>query len=60
MPCPPPGNPSDPEIKPVSPVSALQADSLPTEPPGWEQSYPSINAHNNFFDPMLSTFSLVL
>ena len=33
--CPPPGDLSDPGIKPASPVSpALQADSLPTEPPG--------------------------
>ena len=32
LPCPPPGDLPDPEIEPVS--SALQADSLPTEPPG--------------------------
>ena len=31
LPCPPPGDLPDPEIEPVS--SALQADSLPTEPP---------------------------
>ena len=30
--CPPPGNLPDPGIEPGSP--ALQADSLPTEPPG--------------------------
>ena len=35
LPCPPPGDLPDPGIEPVSPVSpALQADSLPTEPPG--------------------------
>ena len=35
LPCPPPGDFIDPGIKPMSPVSpALQADSLPTEPPG--------------------------
>ena len=34
LPFPPPGDLPDPEIKPASPVSpALQADSLPTEPP---------------------------
>ena len=33
--CPPPGNFPDPGIEPTSPVSpALQADFLPTEPPG--------------------------
>ena len=33
-PCPPPGDLPDPGLKPVSPASpALQADSLPTEPP---------------------------
>ena len=32
FPCPPPGDLPYPEIKRVSP--ALQADSLPTEPPG--------------------------
>ena len=32
LPCPPPGNLSDPGIEPTSP--ALQADSLSTEPPG--------------------------
>ena len=32
LPCPPPGNLPDPGIEPVS--LALQADSLPTEPPG--------------------------
>ena len=33
--CPPPGDLPDPEIEPQSLVSpALQADSLPTEPPG--------------------------
>ena len=32
LPCPPPGNLPNPEIKPRSP--ALQADSLPSEPPG--------------------------
>ena len=32
LPCPPPGDLPYPEIKRVSP--ALQADSLPTEPPG--------------------------
>ena len=31
-PCPPPGDLPDPGIKPGSPT--LQADSLPTEPPG--------------------------
>ena len=32
---PPPGDLSDPQIEPTSPVSpALQADSLPTEPSG--------------------------
>ena len=36
LPCPPPGDFPDPGIKPVSP--ALQADSLPSEPPG--KSYP--------------------
>ena len=35
LPFPPPGDLSDPEIKPTSPVSpALQADSLPAEPVG--------------------------
>ena len=34
-PCPPPADLSDPGIEPTSPVSpALQADSLPTAPPG--------------------------
>ena len=32
LPCPPPGDLPDPGIKPRSP--ALQADSLPPEPPG--------------------------
>ena len=32
MPCPPPGNLPNPEIKPRSPK--LQADSFPSEPPG--------------------------
>ena len=32
LPCPPPGDPFNPGIKPRSP--ALQADSLPSEPPG--------------------------
>ena len=32
LPCPPPGDLPDPDIKPVSPE--LQADSLPPEPPG--------------------------
>ena len=32
LPCPPPGDLSNPEIKPRSP--ALQVDSLPSEPPG--------------------------
>ena len=32
LPCPPPGDLTDPEIESVSP--ALQAGSLPTEPPG--------------------------
>ena len=35
MPCPSPGDLPNPGIEPASPVSpALQADSLPTEPPG--------------------------
>ena len=35
LPCPPPRNLPDPGIIPVSPASAaLQANSLPTEPPG--------------------------
>ena len=34
LPCPPPGDLPDPGIEPSSPVSpALQADSLPSEPP---------------------------
>ena len=34
LPCPPPGNLSNPGLEPKSPVSpVLQADSLPTEPP---------------------------
>jgi len=40
LPFPPPVNPSDPGIEPMSPVSpALQVDSLPTEPSGkpWSQ-----------------------
>ena len=32
LPCPPPGDLPNPGIEPMSPV--LQADSLPTEPPG--------------------------
>ena len=32
LPCPPPGDLPDPQIEPRSP--ALQADSLPSEPPG--------------------------
>ena len=32
LPCPPPGDLPDPGIEPLSP--ALQADSLPPEPPG--------------------------
>ena len=35
LPCPSPRNPSDSGIGPGSP--ALQADSLPSEPPGWLQ-----------------------
>ena len=35
LPRPPPGDPSNPGTKPMSPASsALQVDSLPTEPPG--------------------------
>ena len=35
LPCPPPGDLSDPRIEPMFPASlALQADSLPTEPTG--------------------------
>ena len=35
LPCPPPGDLPDPGIEPISLASpALQADSLPTEPPG--------------------------
>ena len=35
LPCPPPGDVSNPGIEPSSPAStALQEDSLPTEPPG--------------------------
>ena len=35
LPCPAPGDLPDPGIKPVSLISpALQADSLPSEPPG--------------------------
>ena len=34
LPCPPPGDLADPGIEPISPASpALQAGSLPTEPP---------------------------
>jgi len=36
LPCPPPGDLPNPGIKPRSP--ALQADSLPTEPPGKPKS----------------------
>ena len=36
-PCPPPGDLSNPGIKPRSP--ALQVDSLPTEPPGKPQTH---------------------
>ena len=32
LPCPPPGDPPDPGIEPGCP--ALQADSLPSKPPG--------------------------
>ena len=32
LPCPPPGDLPNPEIKPTSPV--LQVESLPTKPPG--------------------------
>jgi len=35
LPCPPPGDLPNPGIKPKSP--ALQADSLPSEPPGMLQ-----------------------
>ena len=35
LPCPPPGDLPDPGIEPMSP--ALQADSLPSEPPGKPQ-----------------------
>ena len=44
LPCPPPGDLPDPEIKPGSP--ALQTDSLPSEPPGkplpltWKEQIP--------------------
>ena len=35
LPCPPLGDLPDPGIEPMSPMSpALQADALPTEPPG--------------------------
>ena len=35
LPCPPPGDLSDPGVEPKSPVSpALQVDSLPAEPSG--------------------------
>ena len=40
LPCPPPGELPDPGIKPRSP--ALQADSLPSEPPG------KLEEHNNY------------
>ena len=46
-PFPPPGHLSDPGIEPVSP--ALQADSLPTEPPGKPSSPYFINMFKNLF-----------
>ena len=44
LPCPPPGNLPNPGIEPRSP--ALQADSLPAEPPGkpWGQKIPGLPA----------------
>ena len=43
LPCPPPGDLPDPEIKSMSPASPtspeLQMDSLPTEPPGKPDVY---------------------
>ena len=45
LPCPPPGDLPDPEMEPSSP--ALQADSLPSEPPGkplvWGYNYRKTN-----------------
>ena len=43
LPCPPPGDLSNPGMKPVSPVSpALLADSLPTEPAGMQHYHYSV------------------
>ena len=47
MPRLPPGDLPDPGIKPRSPASqALQADSLPAEPPGKPQSIHVLNTNN--------------
>ena len=40
LPCPPPGDLPNPGIEPRSPT--LQADSLPSEPPGEPKMYPTI------------------
>ena len=45
--CPSPGYLSDPGIEPTSPASpTLQADSLPSEPPG-KSIYTEVNCKNN-------------
>ena len=45
LPCPPPGDLSNPGIKPRSPV--LQADSLPSEPPGKHVYHTLLNYEEN-------------
>ena len=49
LPCPSPGDLPDPGIKPRSP--ALQADSLPSDPPGKPSlsAYPVLNSSHVFF-----------
>ena len=46
LPCPPPGDLSDPSLEPISPASpALQTDTFTTEPPG--SPYSPIRVHNS-------------
>ena len=46
LPCPPPGDLSDPGIEPKSPVSlALPADSLPAEPSEKPKGFPTGEAY---------------
>ena len=47
LPCPPPGDPPNPGVKPVS--AALQADSLPTEPHGKPRRHSTLYGAQNSY-----------